>query len=196
MSEIKPPVREIMGSPYMDDNWMSGRIDLINGQVIEYELMRYDVLADQIEVKIEGRLNGVKGQNVKSLTLFNEATQTKVELVSGRNFHEKGVEHTGLLKVVTSGEWSLLEKTEVKLVEPSYNPVLGVGEVYPKHVKSSTLFIARDSSIVVVPKSKKRFIESFNEQSGVVADYMKEENLSPKEIADVKLIVDFLNKKV
>jgi hypothetical protein len=196
MTEIKPPVREATGSTYINDNWLPGKINLTNGQVIDDVLIRYDIEVDQIEVKIDGTLKGVSGKNIKSLTLLNLTTQSNELYISGNGLMENGNKQTGLFKVITDGAWSLLEKIEVNFVKPSYNPVLDVGEEEPQYVKSSALYIAQGPTIFKVSKKKKKFLESFNEQSDSVSAYMKKMKLSIKDTDDIKLIVEFLNKKV
>lgn len=196
IQEIKPPVREIQGSTYLDDQWMPGKIEFKNGNVLEDILLRYDISMDQIEVKIDGVLKGVSGKNAKSFTIFNPLSQSNDYYINANMYQEAGNKHSGFFKVFSLGEWSLLEKTIVTFEEANYNPVLDVGNEEPSYVKSSTLYMAHNNSIVVVSKSKKKFLEFLNEHSEATAAYMKEKSLSIKETSDIKLIVDFLNKKV
>ena len=194
LSELKRPERAATGSTYIDDNWVPGKIELTNGHVLADILIRYDISLNQIEVKIDGVVRGVRGENAKSFTVFNPTTQANDVYVNASAYQVAGGKPAGFFKVVTTGEWSLLEKAVVTLEKPSYNPVLDVGEEEPKYVKSSTLYIAQNNSVTPVPKSKKVFLESLNEQSDGVAAYMKKMSLSLKKTADIKLIVDFLNK--
>ena len=195
INTFPPPVREAIGSTYIDDNWLPGKIDLTNGQVIEDVLIRYDIETDRVEVRVNDELKGVKGENVKSFTVFNASTQSNDVFVNGRGYQREGNAHDGFFKLIRGGEWSLLEKTEVEFVKSTYNPVLGVGEEAPKYVKSKTLFVAAGASIFVVTKNKKKFLESLNDQSDKVSEYMKKMSLSLKDTEDIKLIVDFLNKR-
>lgn len=191
--ELKPPVREAVGSTYVEDSWLIGKIDLANGQVINGYPMRYDILTDQVEVRIDGELRGVQGKNVKSLTLFYEQTQSKDIFVNGRYCKETVNESPGFYKVISNGEWSLLEKLEVDYEEPNYNPVLGVGNQEGRYVRKNKLYITNGKTIIPVVQKKGKFLESLGEQSSKVSAFMKKENLSLNHEGDVKLIVEFLN---
>lgn len=196
MVEIKAPEKEAIGSTYIDDNWVPGKIEFANGQVLEEDfLLRYDISMDQIEVKIDGGVKGVKGHNLKSFAIFNPTIQGYDLYINASTYQEAGVKHTGFFKVITAGEWSLLEKTTVTLEKPSYNPVLDVGEEEPKYVKHNTMYMAQNNSTILVSKNKKDFLHAFGDQAETLASYMKEEKLSLKKIEDLQQIVGFLNKK-
>lgn len=194
MSEIKRPERGIDGNTYLDEIWMPGKIDFISGQVLENKPMRYDILMDQVEVNLDGVLRGVSGKNVKSFSLFNKEKMSYDVFVNGNQYQLAGTKLTGFFKVISSGEWSLLEKTEVVYIKPTYNAALDVGAQEGKYVKKSKFYMAQETSVFLVAKNKKEFLKSFNEKSEDVAAFIKQEDLSIKRTEDLERIADFLNK--
>lgn len=195
MSEVKKPEKAVVGNTYWDENWVPGKVTFANGQILNDSPLRYDIQEDMIELKLDDKLMGIRGKNVKSFTAYNGNNQTYEVYVNASRYKEDEVTKAGFFKVLAEGDWALLEQMEVVFVKPNYNPVLGVGNEEPKYLKKIKLFIARGSNVFEVPNSKSKFLKEVNYPNEDLASFMKENDLSVKDTKDVKSIVEFLNTR-
>lgn len=195
MNEIKKPERAVIGNTYWDENWAPGDITFADGQVLANASLRYDIQEDMIELKIDNKLMGIRGKNVKSFTAYSGSKQAYEVYINASQYKEDEITKAGFFKVLAEGEWLLLEKMEVTYVKPNYNPVLGVGNEEPKYSKKTELFVAHGPDVFEVPNSKSKFLKEVNYPNEDLASFMKENDLSVKNTKDVKSIVEFLNTR-
>lgn len=193
LTEIKAPEKAVTGTTYLNDNWLTGSVEMTNGLTMKDLSMRYDILTDNIEVNVNGKLSVIRGQEARSIVLIDPGTKSGYVLINGGLYEKEGVRQTGFFRVVMNGNWSLLEKIEVVYEAPNYNQALGTGNQAGNYAQKSTFYIAQGTSVFQVVKNNKKFMASFPDQR--VAKFIKEEHLSLKQLDHLELIVDFLNKE-
>ncbi len=194
VTEIKKNNTEVRGNTYLAEEWKSATLSLIDGTVITDKLMRYDILMNQFEIKIEGQLKGIQGFNVTSFVIYNEFTQGVDQYINAKQYSLEGAKLIGFFKVTNIDKWSFLTKTDVELKKANYNAILDVGEEDPEYVKSSKFFISNGQSLIpVVSNNKKKFADSFGDKSDQVLQFLKDKKLSLKEEIDMRTLVNFLN---
>lgn len=66
------------GSPYIDENWLDGRITLYNGQISDVHLLKYNLLTDELIFfhPDHQRMYLADRNSVKGFSLFSPASDT------------------------------------------------------------------------------------------------------------------------
>ena len=168
------------GSTYYADYWSRGTISLKNGQILEDKRLMYDIQNEIIELNIDKSIYIVTTREVSEFAWFDERMNEDYKFVSSDKFtfDENKVKIKTFCRVLEEGEIGLISLKESKLVKANYNQVLDVGEKADKIVQETSFYYLKYGQAILIPKSKKKFLELFEDKQAEIKKYMKSNNFN------------------
>lgn len=175
---------ELQGNFYLDNSWREGQIRFKDSQKPVDELqLRYNLYGQYLEIK--------KGKELKMAQPF---------FLDGFSFQDKhGFDRTFIVKredgkdtyfeVLEEGNYSLLRKHLLKIIEPTYLAEFDTGSRDYKVNKEEVFYI--QTPYVLVEASNLRKAEN----NPALKKYIRKNHLSLKRADDLKEVISFLNQK-
>ncbi|HPM31526.1 MAG TPA: hypothetical protein PLJ60_14415 [Chryseolinea sp.] len=194
--EIKADAKEVEGTVYLNEEWTIGKIEFVNGSILDNKFIRYNIQSNFFEIKLDaGKVGGSEGRNVKSFELLNSATQEYDKFINSSDFNAGGTKLLGFMREIEIGELSLYAKTDIKLIKANYVAALDMGKEEDAFSKRNVFYIVKNKELIEVVPNKKQFAANFPELEPEILSFIKEENLSLKKEKDLLSLVVFLNNK-
>lgn len=192
---IPLPEGRLVGDTYLNSVWNKSTLLLYEKeQLLEGYPIRYDIYADELEVKAKNGIKVLKGNKVKSFVWIDSATQKPGYFINARGFkNSDNVPATGFFEVLTEGNMPLLKKTFIDIKKADYNIQFNVGSHDDKIIKKNDFYALKGTQLVEIPSSKKKLAAIFEEQDEVIEQFMKENNLSATKEAHLKILFDHYN---
>ena len=195
---IPLPPGTTIGDTYLDLRWKKSSILLYeNEKLIEGFPLRYDIMADAIEIKAKSGIKVLNGIKVKSFVWVDSATKAPDFFVNAKDFKsESNVPYTGFFQVLTEGTLTLFQKTEIDIKKADYNVHFNVGSQDDKILKKIEFYALKGNQTVKLPSSKKRIVALFGDRSEEMEGFIKENDLSTTKSEQLKIIFDHYNSLV
>lgn len=190
-----------LGNYYWNDDWAKGSIRLINGKSINERPIKYDLLSNGIEIKVEDDIKVLPGDLVEEFVITTK-TEAGDELfrrfIRLDLFFDKDVIDRTFYELIQDGEKiTLLVKTDTEVLEPNYVAILDAGNVQSKIVKKEKIMIFDGTNLIKLPKSKGRMLNILERYKAGTKDYYKETVSKQKgkhdHISDLKQLLTFIN---
>ena len=138
---IPLPEGEIIGDTYLDIHWKNSSILLYGSEkLIEGFPIRYDIMANEMEVKSKKGIRVLQGTKIKSFVWVDSVTKAPDYFVNAKEFKdESNVPCSGFFQVLSEGSFPLFKKTEIEIKKADYNIQFNVGSQDDKILKKSEL---------------------------------------------------------
>ncbi len=178
---------DLKGSPYLDDEFERGAIELENNEIVELNL-RLNVYDDELEFETDQGIYVLKNPEKMSHFFLGKSEYVYFE---SSNLAE---EASGFFKWIAGDECLLLLKHRA-----TYIPSVGAGAYEPAteaelRKESDTYFLSINGELPVKLKRKKKFIlELIPSHKEEISRYIKEEKISLYKNNDLIDLVDFIN---
>ncbi len=192
---IPLPEGKVVGDTYMDTHWRMANVMLYDKEkLIEGFPMRYDIHLDELEFRGKNGIKVLAGSKVKSFVWADSITRTPAYFINGKSFrNEDDVPFTGFFEVLEEGSVPLLKKTYISVRKADYNVAMNVGSRDDKILKKSKFYVLKQTRIIELPKSRKKFLALFNDKSSQLEAFIKENNLLTYIEQDLEMILDYFN---
>jgi hypothetical protein len=195
MRGIPPPSGEVIGSPYIDDEWHIGTVLLYQGDaLIERHPLKYDLEKQLLEIYDGSIVKILECSKVKSFIWVNDASQQAHYFVNAQDFNLDGSSLIGFFEVLVDGSMPLLKKTEVTLQKANYVKEFDTGSRDDKLVKNEYLYYAEQKMVTRVPKRKLSMI--FKTYSAEIDNFINKQNLNAREVEDQVVVFKKYNSLV
>jgi len=150
---IPLPEGKTVGDTYLDTHWRNSSILLYEGEkLFEGFPIRYDIMADEVEVKSKKGIKVLKGIRIKSFVWVDSVTKAPDYFVNAKDFKdESNVPYRGFFQVLTEGSLPLFKKTEIDIKKADYNIQFNVGNPDDKILKKSEFYTLRDKQVIELP---------------------------------------------
>ncbi len=178
---------DLKGSPYLDEAFQGGEIELGNGETVELNL-RLNIYDDELEFETVQGIQVLKEPEKMSRFSLGGSEYVYFELSNPTE------ESSGFFKLIAGDECLLLLKHRI-----TYIPSVGAGAYEPAteaelRKEPDTYYLAIDGQSPVKLKRKKKFIlELIPTREEEISRYMKEEKISLYKNNDLIELVDFIN---
>lgn len=190
------PPGGVVGDVYLDSKWNMGSVMVADkNSAIEGFLMKYDLKAQNIEIKTASGIRVLDVKNVGHLVWLDSITRQPHYFVNGAKYKDDGVPMIGLMEVLLDGEKALFKKTKLNIKQPTYVPAMDVGSRDTEIYKKAAYYYNNGVDVVEI-KSKKKFIDSLGDAGEEIEKYMKENKLDVKTEGDLVKIFEFYNSKL
>lgn len=186
---------KVVGDTYMSEDWKTGTILLYeNDKMLERYPIRYDIQANEIEIKASNGIKVLQGQRIKSFTWINSADSPPVYFINAKDLkQEDGSVLTGFLQVLADGRVPLFKKTFLTIKKADYNVSLNVGSTDDKILKKEEFYLLHDGKLVPVPSSKKKLMPFFGDQANAMEEFIKDNHVGLTKEYDLQVIFQHFN---
>jgi hypothetical protein len=182
MRGIPPPPGEVIGSPYLDDDWNVGTVMLYrDNALIERLPIKYDVEKHVLEIYDGSVVKVLESTKVKSFIWVKDASQQAQYFVNAKDFNADGAPLIGFFEVLVDGAMPLMRKSEITIQKANYVKEFDTGSRDDKLIKNEYLYYAEEKNVSKVPKRK--LTEIFKNLAPDMENFIKEQGLNPKEVA-------------
>jgi hypothetical protein len=180
----------VKGSPFLSDQWLTGKVHAVNGKVYENVDLKYDIYNQEIYYR------NPKNNLVTILNTF-EISEFKLDVEEKERkfirFNEKTID-PGLagrfFEVVADGKVKLLKLHLAIFKKASYQGAYAAGNRYDEFQPQSELWIYReDKAPDKLKKNAKKLAEWFD--SDQVLDYIK---IEKTDLSDEESLIELFQK--
>jgi hypothetical protein len=192
------PEKQIMGSPYLNVDYMYGKIVLVNGREVK-GMLRYNVRTQDFEVVIEkDTLYISEPELVRQVNFAGKifVYSLAIEEINGQEFLTGGY-----YEVVagSGGSAKLLVKHEKKIKESSYASTLGGGGTGIKRYVGEQNFYIKpgEGRAAYRIASSKDLVSPFRENKigqEQIKKYISRNNINASDVEDLKRFLEYCNQ--
>jgi len=195
---IPQPEGKVVGDTYFSTQWKASTILLYKDEkMIEGFPIRYDIRANEIEVKTQSGIKVVGGDKIKSFIWIDSATRVPSYFVNAKDFKDKDQSKlSGFFQVVVDGPLPLLKQTTVFVKKADYNVQFDVGTRDDKILKKTELYFAKDGQVVELPSSKKKLLPLFGDKADAMGKFIQDQNLTASREPDLITIFNHYNSLI
>ena len=195
---IPQPEGKVVGDTYFSMQWKASTILLYKDEkMVEGFLTRYDIRANEIEVKTQSGIKVVSGDKVKSFIWIDSVSRVPSYFVNGKDFKDKDrTTLSGFFQVVVDGPLPLLKQTTVYVKKADYSVQFDVGSRDDKILKKTELYFARDGQVMELPSSKKKLLPLFGDKAEAIGKFIQDQNLAVSREADLVTLFKHYNSLI
>lgn len=195
---IPQPEGKVVGDTYFSTQWKTSTILLYKDEkMIEGFLIRFDIRANEIEVKTQSGIKVVGGDKVKSFIWIDSASRLPTYFVNAKDFKDKDhAKLSGFLQVIVDGPLPLLKQTTVYIKKADYSVPFDVGSRDDKILKKTVLYFAKDGQVMELPSSKKKLLPLFGDKADVIGKFIQDQDLTTSREADLTTIFNHYNSLI
>lgn len=181
---VAPP--EVIGSNYLNEEWVQGNIEIKQNTLIENLPIRYDLGNQTLEIKYEGEVKICPLDRIQNFSYLN------VESNLFKYFNTSEVNNIGfdLPKgicriLMNDNNLTLIKYIYTEKIEGNYNLALSMGDPNHKIVKKETPYAIVDETVYEVKNSFNRNSDIFGNKSAQVKAFVKKNRLKFKSETDL-----------
>jgi len=194
------PIREldytgVQGSPFLFDEWHKGSAALVNGQLFDNMLLKYNIKDDAVYFKNADDSQMAFKDEVRSFTLMDD----KGGMHTFRSGYAEGsgITTKSYLEVVAAGKAQFLKKDSKSISETKQYGSTTVDRRFMENVKYYIYIGPTDESgkgkMIPVKKDQKSILGALKDQEEQLADYVQKNALNLKSEADIVKVVNYYN---
>lgn len=182
-------VRVVEGSPYFNEAWMKGSLDLSDGRGYENLWLKLD-LADNsvLYLDAEGK-EMIATSVIKNVTLIDSVSGRKYDFVHSSFIKGSGKIQTGWYQSIASGK-ATLYKRSAKVVNET--KPYGLATYEQSIVTTDSYFLLADSVISPVKKIN-ALPNMLSDKKEELSQYITSKSLSGRSDADYARLISFYN---
>lgn len=196
LTQLRSAPPEAKGTVYLEPHWTLADIKFSGtGPFLKDCSMKYNLQNKDLEILHQNEVKVLPWRRVAAF-YAKPAGRPAEKYVNASRYFFGDIPLEGFLMVLDSNKWELLERAEVKTIEPSYNPALDIGEKSDQYVKRVSLLLAKDGKIYEVELRTKKFAQQFGNKQEQVLTFMKKERINLKNREDLQKLFKFLNENV
>jgi hypothetical protein len=166
---------DVQGSPYLQEDWAQGAVDLKNGKSFKEVALKYDLVADEVLFKNEKGEAYAFAQPVKAFSLIRPGDKSQRIFRNGYAPVKGGTE-SSYYEVLADGKVQLLQRKVKKIRED---------KAYGS--------IAKDGVPVNIKKSEKAVLEAIGGDSTALEAYIRSNKLNLKNDGDLVKLLTYYN---
>ncbi|WP_313581170.1 hypothetical protein [Chishuiella sp.] len=186
--EVKNHLKEIKGTPYLDDNYS---IYTISGaKVNDIKMLRYNHYSDQMEYLDNGVLYDLN--KINKMEIFLKKSNKKYIY---ENYFDGSTTEYGFLELLVSEKnINLYKKVRVVLSDRiDKKDLTDVGKVIQEYtpLKPQYFLNIEKEKIISIPQKKTDFINLFDNQ--LIKEFIKKEKIQPNKEADLVKLIKYIS---
>ncbi len=182
--------RIINGSPYLDNTFENGKIELIDGSIIPDLKIRYNMYGDFFEIKKADDTLIVNKPNLLSSVFYED----KVFVYNPAVF-EATESANGYYERLVSGTLNLYSKRKVDLkydeFVPNYGGGSGTKEYFYRY--SISYFVEISANTILKISNKRHFLKNIPSHYAEMNTYIKKNKINLKKEKDLVSLIKYYN---
>jgi len=185
-------IKNIEGSPYYKDNFQIGGIYNAEGVVVSGIPMRYNIFADEIEMRPSSNPDDTTIKSlVKSTDIFAKIGTDNFIYILNTNSGDK----SGYFSVLLDGTYfDLYKKSTVNYIKKKFAETNYQKDQPAKFIKKEVFYLVDNKGVFYeLPSKRKSFISLFKQKSKELESYIKDNKLNITKESDMIKIVSYYN---
>jgi len=184
---IQDKPTNLEGSPFLNDDWQLGTIFFKNGDTIPTIKLRFNVHNGEMQYLHEEKTYAIgASENIKEI------------IIDGHHFeflyyHDEGKFKKSFFEVLYADKTSLLQLHFTVILPTNFNPALNSGNKNDRIIHKMKYYAKIGDKIVEIDRRGKNFISAFGEKEALISKYIKDNNISLKEEADLIYLIRYSN---
>lgn len=181
-------ITSIKGSPYLNEYFLPGTIELSSGEILENVNIRYNVHNDMIEIDKDGEILEINKPNaVRSVRFDNRIFIYHPYLI------ENSVDKNGYFEILVEGPFTLYARRTNKLKEQTNTSLYGNSGTGQFHYKMEIKYYVKTANETVFGLNKKKFLDNINSNKSEMKNYIKKRKLKFNDELSVKKLIKYYN---
>jgi hypothetical protein len=182
----------VVGNAYLNADWKRTTFVLYaSDKMIEGYPSRYEIDQDQFEIKAADAVKVLNGKRVRSFVWVDSLSRIPHYFVNGKDFkNEENTTLSGFFEVLAEGPYTLLEKSEVQVIEPTYKVQLDMGNRDQRIIKKRALFYAEKGIVKRLPSSRKKLLPLFGTHASEIEKFIKVNSLDLDNAMHLKVLFE------
>ncbi|GAB3520977.1 hypothetical protein [Emticicia fontis] len=181
---------DIVGSPYLFENWTKGEVTLDNGKNHKDLDLKYDQIEGIVFFKGKNGADLGFTSTVKSFILY--PNNVAMSFIMVPEIKEKEAEKDPYFEVLSDGKKVKFLKKTMKVIREGSG--YGSATVTKKFSENTAYYLLKtDSTYTKVKKDKKAITSILNDKSAEVEQYIKDNKTNFKEDASIAALVNYYN---
>ena len=194
MYGIPLPPGKVIGDTYLYPQWKRSAILLYDGnKLLEGFPIRYDIKADDLDVKSKNGVKVLAGKNVKSFIWVDSLLAEPTYFINAKEYKLNGVPLSGFFEVLVDGKAPLFKKMLVTVKKADYNVQLSIGSRDDKILKNPEYYYSTGDEVIESPSSNKKLLPMFGDMKSEMGRFIDENDLSAKNEDDLIMIFKHYN---
>lgn len=178
----------IFGSPYLNEYFTPGIIELSEGHILKDINIRYNVNKDMIEIDKDGEILEINKPNaVRSVRFDNRIFIYHPYLI------ENSVDKNGYFEILVEGPFTLYARRTNKLKEQTNTSLYGNSGTGQFHYKMEIKYYVKTANETVFGLNKKKFLDNINSNKSEMKNYIKKWKLKFNDELSVKKLIKYYN---
>lgn len=178
----------IQGSPYLNEYFLPGTIELSNGEVLENVSIRYNVYKDVIEIDSEGEIREINKPNVVRSVTFNDRT-----FIYNPYLIKNAMKKNGYFEVLVEGPLTLYARRTNDLKMETRNSNFSKNGIGASYFDLQINYYVETSNKTVFSLSKKKLLDQISSHKSEMKTYIKKRKLDFKDELSVKRLIKYYN---
>lgn len=185
-------VRVVSGTPYFSENWMRGKLELSSGRIYDSQVVRLDLLADELHYLGRNGEELVASTRIKRVSLTDTITGAQYNFIHSHFLEGSSSHPTGWYQLLENGKAALYKKTG-KLVSES-RPY-GSATIEQSVKSNDQYFVSLNGSLSRVKKINE-LPELLGDRKEEIGQYIADNKLNGKKDAHYMTVIAYYNKPV
>jgi hypothetical protein len=175
--------KDITGSPYLNKEFLDGKIYLADQKTILLIKLRFNVLKNQFEAKVGDTITGVNKNQIEYIEVNKRLYKT---------FYDNSYKSSYFEIIGSYNKTYLLRYDFAKKNEDIYIEGISIGNHTERISKFSKYFIKKPDSDVLIPfKLKKKYLKKLFSNDKRILNYISDHKLKMKNEADFKRVFNY-----
>ncbi len=186
------PPATIEGTYYIEDSWQVGNILLKDDNTVKQTPLKYDLEHNTMEIYTKRGVKILYSDRIKQFSWTNTHGITQY-FVNTDIFESNEDIPAGFFEIITEGPYTLVDKKDIKYIEPNYSEIHDAGNKNGRYVHADKFYYITGNKVFTIPKGKKSFLSIFGDKSAKIAAYMKENRFGHKDRYHLRKIFEYYN---
>lgn len=179
---------EVLGSPYLYQEWTRGQVELITGQLYKDLALKYNSFSDEVYYK--DPTTGTTMNFISPVKMFKLDKNGEREIYFNGFPDINNFSNKTYYQVLADGETKLLFKRYKYLVE---SKEFNSATTTRSFSESSAYYLFKNGTLERIKPSRKEFLDLFKDKEEQIKAYQKKESIDYKNDSDLGKLVLYYN---
>lgn len=187
-SGLEIPKSRLKGTPYLFEEWRTGRLVVEGNRVVNNFTFNLNVYRNRLDFKHEGDLMSITQPERMVRLEYGD------RIFHYRSYKERKKTKDAYMELLADGPVVLYKRFECKLLEPSYNEALAVGDRNYRLIHHHDYYLGHADKLLLEIKTKKRSVlKALPNKKDKVRKYLKTNGLNLKDEYDLIRLIRYYN---
>lgn len=178
----------IIGSPYLDEYFYPGTLELSTGEIIEDIMLRYNVNADVLEIDNGGTIMEINKPDMIRKVNYNDRL-----FIYNPYLLPNSIGKNGYFEVLEEGTLTLYLQRTNEVQKDNGASHYGTGNTGQQFYKMENHYYFKNENNEVFALNKNKFLENIKSHKSDMKDYIKKRRVKFNDKMALKKMITFYN---